>query len=160
MPRWTGTWLEGPGVTLGELRRGPDSYPGERLGLPREGSGALATFSARLVAFTLDIFASALVAGLINVWIADPTATQRQLAAFGVLAAEHVLLVALTGQTLGMRLLGLKVLRLKDVTRPPGLLPALLRTVPLLLTLGLTGFFTKDGRGAHDLAAGCVVIRA
>lgn len=159
MPRWTGTWLEGPGVTLGELRH-PDTYPGERLGLPREGTGSVATFSARLVAFTADIFASALVAGLINVWVAHPTPVQRQLAALGVLAAEHVLLVALTGQTLGMRMLGLKVLRLKDVSRPPGLLPALTRTVPLLLTLGLTGFFTRDGRGAHDLAAGCVVIRA
>jgi uncharacterized RDD family membrane protein YckC len=146
-------------VTLGELRH-PDSYPGERLGLPREGTGALATFSARLVAFTADILASALIAGLINVWVADPTAAQRQGAAFGVLLVEHVLLVALTGQTLGMRVFGLKVLRFKDVTRPPGFLPALLRTVPLLLTLGLTGFFTRDGRGLHDLAAGSAVVRA
>lgn len=159
MPRWTGTWLEGPGVTLGELRH-PDRYPGERLGLPREGTGALAPFGARLLAFTVDILASALVAGLINVWVSDPSAAERQAAAFAVLAVEHVLLVALTGQTLGMRLMGLKVLRFKDITRPPGFLPALIRTVPLLLTLGLTGFFTKEGRGLHDLAAGTVVIRA
>jgi len=159
MPRWTGTWLEGPGVTLGELRN-PATYAGERFGLPREGSGSLATFSARLAAFTLDVLASALIAGLLNVFVSDPSPTQRQAAAFGVLAAEHVLLVALTGQTLGMRLLGLTVLRLKDIARPPGIIAALVRTVPLLLTLGLTGFFTKDGRGAHDLAAGCVVVRA
>ncbi len=159
MPRWTGTWLEGPGVTLGELRN-PGSYQGERLGLPRDGTGSAATFSARLVAFTVDIFACALLAGLVNVWVIDPTPAERQLAALGVLAVEHVLLVALTGQTLGMKMLGLKVLRFKDITRPPGFLPALIRTVPLLLTLGLTGFFTKDGRGLHDLAAGSVVIRA
>jgi uncharacterized RDD family membrane protein YckC len=159
MPRWTGTWLEGPGVTLGELRN-PDTYSGERLGLPREGTGSVATFSGRLAAFTLDILASALVAGLLNVWVSSPTPAQRQLAAFGVLAAESVLLVALAGQTLGMRLMGLKVLCRKDITRPPGLLPALTRTVPLLLSLGLTGFFTKDGRGLHDLAAGTVVIRS
>jgi len=96
MPRWTGTWLEGPGVTLGELRN-PATYAGERLGLAREGSGSLATFSARLAAFTLDVLASALIAGLLNVFVSDPSPTQRQAAAFGVLAAEHVLLVALTG---------------------------------------------------------------
>ena len=159
MARWTGTWLEGPGVTLGELRN-PGTFPGEVLGLPREGTGSLATFSGRLAAFTLDILASALVAGLINIWVSDPTALQRQAAAFGVLAAEHVLLVALTGQTLGMRLMSLKVLRFKDVTKPPGFVAALLRTLPLLLTLGLTGFFTRNGRGVHDVLAGCTVIRA
>jgi len=43
--------------------------------------------------------------------------------------------------------------------RPPGLLTALARALPLLLTAGLAGFFTRDGRGVHDLIAGCVVLR-
>ncbi|MGB8650087.1 MAG: RDD family protein [Mycobacteriales bacterium] len=158
MARWTGTWLEGPGVTVGELRH-PDSWPGKDLGLPREGSSSVAPFSARAFAFFLDILASALLAGLVNVAVHSPTPTQRQLAAYGVLALEHIVLVALTGQTLGMRALGLKVLRLKDVTRPPGLLTAVLRTVPLLLTVGLAGIFTRDGRGLHDLVGGSAVVR-
>ena len=145
-------------MTLGELRN-PATWPGGRLGLPREGSGAVAPFSVRAFGFAVDIVASALVAGLITSQLEKPSDVVRQLIPYGVLFAEHVLLVALTGQTLGMRLMGVKVVRLKDVTRPPGLLTALTRTVPLLLTVGLAGFFTRDGRGLHDLAAGAVVVR-
>jgi uncharacterized RDD family membrane protein YckC len=158
MPRWTGTWLQGPGVTLGELRN-PEGWPGKRLGLPREGSGSVAPFSARAFAFAIDLLVAALASGLINAFVEEPTGSQRQVAAYTVLALEHVVLVALSGQTLGMRLMSLKVLRLADVTRPPGLVPAVLRTVPLLLTAGLAGFFTRDGRGVHDLVAGCAVVR-
>jgi uncharacterized RDD family membrane protein YckC len=152
--------LEGPGTSLGEIRRGPDGWLGKSLGLPREGENSVAPFSARMMAFVLDIFASALIGALISSQLDHPSGTTRQLVAYGVLFVEHVVGVALTGQTFGMRLLGLKVLRLKDVSRVPGFVPALLRTVPLLLTVGLAGFFTREGRGFHDLAAGCVVVRA
>jgi uncharacterized RDD family membrane protein YckC len=158
MARWTGTWLQGPDVTLGELRH-PDSWHGQRLGLPREGSGSVATFSGRAGAFFIDVVASALVAGLINVWVQHPTGTQRQLAAYSVLALEHVILVGLTGQTLGMRVLGLKVVQLKKPDRVPGFVTALTRTLPLLLSVGMAGFFGRDGRGLHDMAAGSVVVR-
>jgi uncharacterized RDD family membrane protein YckC len=120
----------------------------------------VAPFSARAFAFLIDIVASALVAGLVVVAVHNPTPTDRQLAAYTTLFFESVLLVALTGQTLGMRLMSLKVLRIKDETRPPGVVAALVRTVPLLATVGLAGFFTRDGRGLHDLAAGSVVVRA
>lgn len=158
MARWTGTWLQGPEVTLGELRH-PDSWQGERLGLPREGEGSVATFSARAMAFFIDVVASALVAGLINVWVHHPTGSQRQLAAYAVLALEHVILVGLTGQTLGMRMLGLKVVKLDRPDRVPGFVTAVTRTLPLLLSVGLAGFFGRDGRGLHDMAAGAVVVR-
>lgn len=158
MARWTGTWLSGPEVTLRELR-GTEGWPGSRLGLPQDGPGSLAAFSGRSFAFFIDIVASALVAGLVIAFVEDPSGLQRQAAAYGVLALEHIVLVALTGQTLGMRLLGYKVLRLADPGRVPGLVPALLRTLPLLGTAGLLGFFTKDGRGLHDVLAGCVVVR-
>ena len=160
MARWTGTWLEGPGATLGEIRRGPDGWLGQRLGLPREGANSVASFSARLAAFVIDVLASALVGSLITAQIDHPSGTTRQLVGYSVLFVEHVLFVALTGQTFGMRIMGLKVLRLKDTAHVPGFLPALLRTVPLLLSVGLTGFFTREGRGFHDLAAGSVVVRA
>ena len=158
MPRWTGTWLSGPEVTLGELRN-PDSWPGQRLGLPRDGEGSIAPFSARAFAFAVDLIAAALASGVVIGFVHHPTGTQRQLAAYAFLALEHVVLVALAGQTLGMRLLGLKVVRLADVSRVPGLVAALLRTVPLLVSVGLTGFFTREGRGLHDVVAGCAVVR-
>jgi uncharacterized RDD family membrane protein YckC len=159
MSRWTGSWLSGPGVTLGELRN-PETWPGQRIGLPREGEGSVAPFSARAFAFAVDLLVCGLASGLVVAFVQHPTPTERQGAAFVVLALEHVLLVALGGQTLGMRLLGLKVLRLADTTRVPGLFPAVVRTVLLLVTLGLAGFFTRDGRGLHDLAAGTAVVRA
>ncbi|MFN2536560.1 MAG: RDD family protein [Mycobacteriales bacterium] len=160
MARWTGTWLEGPGATLGEIRRGADGWLGKPLGLPREGENSIAPFSTRALAFVLDILASSLVGALITSQLDQPSGTTKQLVAYGVLFVEYVLGVALLGQTFGMRLMGLKVLRLKDVSRVPGVLPALLRTLPLLLSIGLAGFFTREGRGFHDLAAGTVVVRA
>ena len=158
MARWTGTWLSGPEVTLRELRN-PDTWPGERLGLPREGSGSLAPFGTRAFAFAVDLLACAVVGALIMAFVEDPTGPQRQVAGVAVLALEHVLLVALTGRTLGMRLLSLKVVRLADPGHVPGLVAATLRTLPLLLTIGLTGFFTRHGRGLHDVIAGSAVVR-
>lgn len=146
-------------MTLGELRS-PDTWPGSRLGLPREGRGAVATFSVRVIAFLADIAASGLASGLVLAFLAHPTDRQRQAAGLAVLFVESALLVALTGQTLGMRVTGLQVLRLKDPTRVPGLAAGIIRTVPLIASLGLVGFFTKDGRGLHDLAAGTVVVRS
>lgn len=159
MARWTGTWLQGPEVTLGELRD-PSRWPGSRLGLPKEGTGAVATFGARGLAFLLDIVLSAMAAGVVTAFLSNPSPAQRQACALAVLTVEQVLLVALTGQTLGMRLGSLQVLRLSDSTRLPGVLPAALRGVVLVLSLGLAGFFTRDGRGLHDLLAGTVVVRS
>jgi uncharacterized RDD family membrane protein YckC len=146
-------------VTLRELRH-PDSWPGQRLGLPREGSGSVAPFSARAFAFFLDILLAALASGVVNAFVQHPTGTQRQVAAYAVLGLEHVVLVALSGQTVGMRVMSLKVLRLSDPERVPGLVAATLRTLPLLLTAGLLGFFTRDGRGLHDVIAGTAVVRS
>ena len=157
MARWTGTWLQGPGASLGEARN-PGSWPGAHLGLPQVGPGAVAPFGPRAAAFVADVLASALVAGLLSA-VSQPSDGQRQVAGYVVLAAEHILLVALTGQTLGMRLLGLKVLRLAQPDRLPGLVASVLRTSVLLLTLGLAALFTRDGRGLHDVAAGTAVVR-
>lgn len=158
MARWTGTWLQGPEVTLGELRS-PDSWPGSRLGLPKEGSGSVAPFSARAIAMLVDVIASGLASGLVAAGLEHPSPADRQGAAYAVIFVELLLLVALTGQSLGMRLLSLKVVRLRDVSRRPGFYCALIRTAVLLGTVGLAGFFTRDGRGLHDLAAGAVVLR-
>ncbi|MCU1587458.1 MAG: domain containing protein [Frankiales bacterium] len=158
MARWTGTWLQGPGVTLGELRN-PGTWPGSRLGLPQTGSGSVAPFGVRAFGFALDIVASALAAGIVSAQLDHPSDLTRQLIPYGVLLLEQVILVALTGQSLGMRVMGIKVVRLSDVSRPPGFLAALARALPLLLSAGLAGFFTRDGRGVHDLIAGCVVLR-
>jgi uncharacterized RDD family membrane protein YckC len=158
MPRWTGTWLAGPQAAPGELGSA-ETWPGQRLGLPQEGSGSVAPFGARAAAFAVDAIASGFVASLFVHPSADSAVLVGAAPALIVLALEQVLFVALIGQTLGMRLVGLKVVRLARPEKVPGLLPAVLRTIPLMITLGLAAFFTKDGRGLHDLAAGSVVVR-
>jgi uncharacterized RDD family membrane protein YckC len=120
----------------------------------------MASFSARAAAFAVDVLLAGVVSGMINAFVSNPTGTQRQVAAYAVLGLEHVLLVALTGQTVGMRLMSLRVVHLADRERPaPGLVTALLRTVPLLVTAGLAAFFGRDGRGLHDMLAGSAVVR-
>lgn len=159
MARWAGTWLDGPGVTLGELRR-PDTWPGSRIGLPRQGAGSVAPFSVRAMAFFIDLILAGVVGSIIvGVSVRNPSGIERQYFAYGVLLVEQVLMIGLIGQSAGMRLLDTKVLRIKRSDVPPGFMVALVRSVPLLLTFGLFGFFTRDGRGLHDLAAGSVVVR-
>lgn len=157
MARWTGTWLSGLGAAgVGLPAR--DGWRGRRLGLPPEGPGAVATTGSRVAAFLLDILAGALIGGLVNVVLADPTPEQRALAANGAFALEVILLTALTGQSLGKRVLGIRVLKLSDRDGPPGFLPAAIRTALLMLLLPAL-IVDRDGRGLHDRAAGTVVVR-
>lgn len=157
MARWTGTWLSG--LAAAGVDTGPkDGWRGRRLGLPPEGPGAVATTGSRVAAFVLDVLAGALIGGLVNGLLSDPTPGQRTLTSNGAFALEVLLLTALTGQSIGMRVLGLRVVRLSAPAGPPGFLPAALRTALLMLILPAV-IFDRDGRGLHDKAAGTVVVR-
>ena len=157
MARWTGTWLSGLGAA-GVDTRPQDGWRGRRLGLPPEGPDAIATTGSRLAAFVLDVVAGGLIGGLVNALLADPTPLQRSLSSNGAFALEVLLLTALTGQSLGMRVLGIRVVRLADRDGAPGFLPAAIRTALLMLVLPAL-FFDRDGRGLHDRAAGTAVVR-
>jgi uncharacterized RDD family membrane protein YckC len=74
-----------------------------------------------------------------------------------IFAAEDYLLTALTGFTVGKRLLGIRVGRLDG--KPVGLLWALVRTL-ILLTVVPPLVTDRDLRGLHDKAANTIVIRA
>ncbi|HVE74972.1 MAG TPA: RDD family protein [Mycobacteriales bacterium] len=158
MPRWTGTWLSGlaaAGVQTGE----PGAYKGSRLGLPEGGSGSVAGFGARLGGFVLDVITGALIGGLANLFVAEPTSGQRTLFANTGFALEVLVLVALTGQSIGMRLVGIRVLSLRAPASVPGFLPAAIRTALLALLVPAL-LMDRDGRGLHDKAARTVVVRA
>jgi uncharacterized RDD family membrane protein YckC len=86
----------------------------------------------------------------------DKNPASTQYLAVAVFAAEIYLLTALTGFTVGKRLLGLRVVRLDG--RPVGLLWALVRTVLFLLVIPPL-VLDADLRGLHDRAAGTIVIR-
>lgn len=156
-----GSWLEGtPG----------DPGPAQtRLGLPRRGSGSLASVGRRLAAVGIDWALSLAISAaffpgadgqMLPLLSGDPLAT------LAVFAASTVLLVATLGHTVGQRLVGLRVVRLRDVAdgqdpacvRAPGLLAALVRTVLLCLVIP-AAVRDSSGRGMHDVAAATVIVR-
>ena len=73
-----------------------------------------------------------------------------------IFAAETYLLTALTGFTVGKRLLGIQVVRVDG--RPVGFVWALVRTI-LLLAVVPPLITDSDVRGLHDRAANTIVVR-
>lgn len=157
MARWTGTWLSG--LAAAGVDTQPDGWRGRRLGLPSEGRGSVATTGSRVAAFVVDILAGGLIGGLVNAFVTDPTPLQRSLAGNGAFALQVLLLTALTGQSIGMKLVGIRVVRLADRDGALGFLPAAVRLALLCLLLPAL-IFDRDGRGLHDKAAGTVVVKA
>jgi uncharacterized RDD family membrane protein YckC len=151
MARWTGTWLSGLGAAGVEVAPRGD-WRGQRFGLPEAGPGSVASFGARLVAFVLDAVLSGLAAGLFTA--PDPP----RFWSFVPLGILYVGAVSVVGQTVGMRLLRLRVVRVGPEPRV-GPARAMLRFA--LLCLLIPAVITdRDGRGLHDKAAGTAVVRA
>ena len=157
MARWTGTWLSGL-AAAGVETRPAGGWRGRRWGLPPEGAGAVATTGSRLAALVLDLLSGALIGQLVLALLDSPSTDQRTLAVNGAFAAQVLLLTALTGQSLGKRVLGIRVVRLADRDGPPGLLSAAIHTALVMLVLPAV-FIDRDGRGLHDKAAGTLVVR-
>jgi uncharacterized RDD family membrane protein YckC len=146
-----GSWLEGPRAAA--ERAGIDlGYPGERLGLPESGSGSIARFGSRLVAFLVDAVACALIAMPIPM-----SSGWAQWATTLIFLAEVLLGTWLAGSSFGQRLRGLRVVRVDG--RPVGFTRALLRTALLALLVPAL-VWDRDGRGLHDRAAGTVLLRS
>lgn len=124
------------------------AHPGDRLGLPAEGSGSVARFGRRLLALLVDWVVYLLVAAALGLG--------RVYGAPLVLLLEQTLLVGLLGNAIGHRLCGLAVVRLDG--QPVGLGRGLLRAALLCLAVPAV-VLDRDARGLHDLAAGTVVVR-
>ncbi|MCO5991047.1 RDD family protein [Actinoallomurus spadix] len=148
--RSIGSWIEGAraaGVELG--------YPGERMGLPREGAGSVAGYGRRLGALVLDwviaLAIAAVLAGALHV--GAQTRSLLTLLVFGVMAW---LLTGSIGTTVGKRLCGLRVVRVGG--GPVGPLWAFVRALLLVLVVPAL-IWDRDHRGLHDRAANAVVVR-
>lgn len=148
-----GSWLEGPGG--GRAAGGPETYAGERLGLPAHGARSVAGLGARLGALCID--------WLIAVLITSPFTGHRPFTpgsnspwVLAVFAAEYVVLVSLIGCTIGMRLCGIGIMRIdgRRVSFPS----VVVRTALLVLVVPAV-IYDRDRRGLHDKAAGSVVVR-
>ena len=151
MSRDLGSWLSGP-QSLGSR----EGYPGQRLGLPAQGSGSLAGMGRRAGALVIDWFISYGLAGLglaAGVYNSSILAT-------AVLAIWFVLGVAsvrLFGFTPGQYALGLQVASI-DNRMHVGTGRAAGRG--LLIALVIPALFTDtDGRGFQDRLTATAVVR-
>ncbi len=151
--RVSGSWLDGPGS--GSIATDPDSYAGQRLGLPQDGPRSVAGLGRRLGALFIDWGIALLIVspftghhpfapGSNSPWV------------LAVFAADYIVLVSLIGRTIGMRLCGIGIMRLDGgrVAFPW----VVVRTILLLLVVPAV-IYDRDRRGLHDKAAGCVVVR-
>src|SRR4051794_4633845 len=130
----------------------PQHHRGERLGLPADGPGSLAPTGTRVLALLVDCVAAALVAALFvrhlpRSWSLIP------------LAVDYVVGLSLGGQTRGMPLFRLRVVRVdrRDTRLAP--VGAAVRTV-LLFALIPALIMDRDARGMHDRVVGTAVVRA
>ena len=112
-------------------------YPGNRLGLPEDGAGSVATWGRRLLALLIDWLIAGLIASVVMgrpMW---------------------------AGGSIGHRICDLRVLPVRDgktFTAPPGLLAGILRALLVSLLIPAV-IFDRDRRGLHDLAARTIVVR-
>jgi uncharacterized RDD family membrane protein YckC len=136
------------------------AYPGERLGLPRTGPGAVAGWGRRFAALLIDWVASTLVAVLVfgYQWFGATAGEQGWVGATPLLVflLEAALLTALAGGSFGQLAMRVSVVHLDG--RPVNLLEAFLRTFLILLVIPPL-VFNRDQRGLHDMAVKSVTLR-
>ncbi|WP_170837406.1 RDD family protein [Actinopolyspora xinjiangensis] len=150
MGRILGSWLSGP-AAVRESGEPEQRWRGERLGLPEQGSGAVAPTGRRALGFLVDIVLAALVAGLFT---APELPGNWSLLSWTLIT---VLPVAFFGFTPGMAVARVWVARV-DGTPAVGLPRALLRCV-LTAVIVPAVLWNMDGRSWHDRLSGTVVLR-
>jgi uncharacterized RDD family membrane protein YckC len=123
-------------------------YPGERLGLPREGSGSIARLGRRVGALFVDYGAAYLISGFFG-W--DP------LAILAIFAAIQIVFIPTLQGSPGHRIFGLRLVRLDGAWT--GLWRPVVRTLLLIVVVPAV-IWDADQRGLHDKAAGTILLRA
>ncbi|TCC33593.1 RDD family protein [Kribbella sindirgiensis] len=136
-------------------------YPGNRLGLPEDGQGSVATWGRRLLALLIDWLIAGLIASVVMgrpMWAGGSDFGVMHSALF---AATTGILTGFAGGSIGHRICDLRVLPVRDgktFTAPPGLLAGILRALLVSLLIPAV-IFDRDRRGLHDLAARTIVVR-
>ncbi|MEU8894407.1 RDD family protein [Nocardia sp. NPDC048505] len=175
MARMTGSWLSGPSPEPGDPAT--PEFPGEHLGLPREGVGSLVGMGRRIAALFVDWIISIGIAAVLlrpngakivselNVPAGKTPPSEFEAVinalstpTWGVWFVIGVLAVTLFGFTPGQYFLKIRVIRV-DAPVGVGFVRALARQV--LLVFVVPALFTDaDGRGMHDRATGTGLARA
>ena len=129
-------------------------YPGQRLGLPADGPGSVASWGRRILALFIDWIASSLVAAVISNALSVGPDTERLLPLL-VFLLEVTLFTGALGASFGQLALRMQVARLDG--RRVSFLNALVRTLLICLVIPPV-VFNRDNRGLHDLAVGTITL--
>ena len=134
-------------------------YRGERLGLPETGRGSLAPLGKRAGALLIDMAIAFVIAGLFTQTINHDRELAERLPGMWTLvplAVNYIGGMLVAGRTLGMNLLGIRIIR---VSRNEAVGPyrAFERTV-LLFCLLPAVIYDRDGRGLHDRLTDTAVV--
>jgi uncharacterized RDD family membrane protein YckC len=163
MARPFSTWLSGPPPSeAGDVTQGPNDFPGQRLGLPKDGPGSLVGAGRRILALILDWFIAYGLASLAVTF--GLVSTERFLgsqvgstAVMGVWLVLGVLAVRLFGFTPGQYAVGVRVASI-DHRLHVGIGRAVCRG--LLVAFVIPALFTDaDGRGFQDRLTGTAIVR-
>jgi uncharacterized RDD family membrane protein YckC len=128
-------------------------YRGERLGLPENGPGSIASIGRRVAALFIDWALSVLIAyGL----IAHRNLHQANNWALVVFAAVSVVGLGLVGSTPGKLIMRLRVMHVGGGRLRP--LAVVLRTLMVLVVVPAV-VWDRDTRGLHDRAVKAVQVR-
>jgi len=155
---WIESWLAGAPVT-DEGKAAPiQAYRGERLGLPEEGAGSVASMGRRLGAFLIDCVVAGLITSLfVRPHLMDPASMQAQ-NYWSLLTWLLITIVgtSLFGITVGMALLRIRVARI-DGASMLGPIRAIPRAVLVALIVPVV-IWNADHRGLHDRLVGTIVL--
>jgi uncharacterized RDD family membrane protein YckC len=137
-------------------------YPGNRLGLPADGSGSVAGWGRRVLALFVDWLIAGLIASAVTgkpLWAGGNDLNTAQMVTFFAMTA---ILTGLAGGTIGHRLCGLRVIRTQSggtgYAGQVGLLNGAIRALLICLLIPPV-VYDRDRRGLHDRAAGTIVVR-
>jgi uncharacterized RDD family membrane protein YckC len=147
-----GSWLQGPSAALDNDDFG---YPGQRLGLPQTGKGALARFGRRLVALTIDWFSAILLVSLFEPELASGS-NEFQALTLAVFTGSTAILLGFSGATFGQRISGIGVVTINGsrATLPM----CVLRQLLLILVIPVV-IWDRDGRSLLDRGLKLMVVR-
>jgi uncharacterized RDD family membrane protein YckC len=150
----TSSWLSG-GLGGSE----DQEWPGQRIGLAKEGPGSLAGRGVRFGALLIDLLLAWLITSLfVRIDLNRPEQMQQYGYISGLVwFVLTVIMVGIFGFTVGKLLLGLRVIRIdgKPMVTP-------LRAIPRTLLIAVlipAAMADADGRGLHDKLTGTVVVR-
>jgi hypothetical protein len=146
--RAIGSWLDGP-------PRSTWGYAGRRLGLPESGRGSIASFGEKLVALVVDLVVSSFIGLLIVRPHSLPEERTWNSVSVGVFVIVTAFGLITSGRTLGMRVIGLQVVRRDGLRVGPR---AIVRQVLVALLIPAL-LVNRDRRGLHDRLCNTMVVR-